>query len=540
VESVDDGTRSVWVTPFDDPPGGWKLPYPEPVQATEPSDLPGLSPAGGGYLRRFDPVGTPCFYWGRLDHEWDLSCQAFGFRLVPGICDAPGDLSLDGRNWTRPKDYVQFHEVVRAIVRHLVERYGDVTTTWTWSILNEPDLSFLFWRTGDWVDLQRFYDYASDAVLRTFEDCGYDSSKIHIGGLELAGVSGLDLRIDAFLSHCSPRPASGPDILAGNAAFGDPRLDGKRSARVERLCSAHQGRGAPLDFVSVHTYNGAEMAAAKLVHAKERALAIDPESFRDLSIHNFESVPTWVEIPDPGAAEAYLDNGYFASWIADVVRRRLQQAAGDSRFAFGESLLTVWGWTNKGFESRNDVVREIRVADRSGQGERSILVPMQAFHTVNLLSDMGDSFHVLPVTEVSGHVVSGFASTPGDGGEIRVLLYVHDTADTQSRSEDLLRVDLRIPAGEAGRHRVTRYAMDRRHNSHHDLALRFGERSGRDPSAAFDEDELEGLEERTALRGETTDAIPEADGPGAGLVLSLTVRLPVNGVCCLHIRPVRQ
>ena len=35
--------------------------------------MPGLFPPGGCYLRKFNPVGTPCFYWGRLDKEWDPS-----------------------------------------------------------------------------------------------------------------------------------------------------------------------------------------------------------------------------------------------------------------------------------------------------------------------------------------------------------------------------------------------------------------------------------------------------------------------------------
>lgn len=41
---------------------------------------------------------------------------------------------------------------------------------------------------------------------------------------------------------------------------------------------------APFDFLSIHTYNDSEMAAAKLIRAKEVALEIDSEYFETLAI----------------------------------------------------------------------------------------------------------------------------------------------------------------------------------------------------------------------------------------------------------------
>ena len=52
--------------------------------------------------------------------------------------------------------------------------------------------------------MQKFYDYTSDGILRAFEDSGYDSRKVFIGGLELGGVFGVNLKLNEFLSHCSP------------------------------------------------------------------------------------------------------------------------------------------------------------------------------------------------------------------------------------------------------------------------------------------------------------------------------------------------
>ena len=89
------------------------------------------------------------------------------------------------------------------------------------------------------------------AALRAFEDRGYDSNQVFIGGLEMAAAPRVGPLLREFLVHCSPR-AEGKGSLRENAAVADGRLDGKRSKRVEALCRSHDGMGAPCDFVSVH------------------------------------------------------------------------------------------------------------------------------------------------------------------------------------------------------------------------------------------------------------------------------------------------
>ena len=69
-----------------------------------------------------------------------------------------------------------------------------------------------------------------DGVLRAFEDRGYDSDKVVIGGLELGGIFGVNLRLNEFFIHCSPR-AEGKGAVLVNAAYADPRLAGRRSQR---------------------------------------------------------------------------------------------------------------------------------------------------------------------------------------------------------------------------------------------------------------------------------------------------------------------
>jgi len=261
--------RRVRVSRFDTPEAGWKIEYSRPLPEREDPDAPGLFPSGGCYLRKLRPAGTPHYYWGRIDKEWDIA-HRFGRRQVVNFNEAPGDLSIDGRNWTYPKDYVEHHRVVRAFTSHLIERYGDACLEYYWSVFNEPDLAAAFWRSGDWDELQRFYDYTSDAILRGFEDHGYDSDRVMVGGLEIGAIFGMHIErpvLQLFLSHCSPT-ATHQEALPGNAAYADQRLDGQRSRRVESLCRAHGGKGSPCDFISVHAYNASDVMAAKLRSGK--------------------------------------------------------------------------------------------------------------------------------------------------------------------------------------------------------------------------------------------------------------------------------
>ncbi len=474
VVTAHDQDRTVLVTGLAEPADGWKLEYPRPLPERENPDAPGLFPAGGCYLRKFRPCGTPMYYWGRLDKEWDLAVNECGRRISVNFADAPGDLSIDGRNWTTAKDYAELHEATRTIAGHVIDRYGDKSLTFVWSVFNEPDLGALFWRT-DWNELQTFYDYTVDAVLRAFEDRGYDSNRVFIGGLELGAVFGANIKVEEFLAHCSPRLQDVKGALELNAAFADKRLDGKRSKRVEDLCRANDGRGSPCDFVSIHAYNRSQVMADKLARAKEAALALDPEFYADLRINSHESTPNWQQPPDPAYGDSFLGNGYDSTWCADVAGRQLRRAAADPRYAGGETILTFWPWPNNNFRGGNDCVRALSVDDDgNGTGDRTVTIAMPILHFLGLLAEMGPEFHVLPEQTVGGHLVSGFASP--DGPLVRVLLFSHNMADTQSRSAANFDISLRLSGLSGARAKIDEYRFDKDHNSYYHRARELRDR----------------------------------------------------------------
>ena len=97
VVKADDRERSVLVTGLTAPAGGWKLAYARPLPTKEDPNAPGLFPPGGCHLIKFKPCGTPVYYWGRLDLEWDLDHRRFQRRVLPNFADCAGR-SVDRRS----------------------------------------------------------------------------------------------------------------------------------------------------------------------------------------------------------------------------------------------------------------------------------------------------------------------------------------------------------------------------------------------------------------------------------------------------------
>jgi hypothetical protein len=222
--------------------------------------------------------------------------------------------------------------------------------------------------------------------------------------------------------------------------------------------------------VSIHSYNRSVLMADKLIRAKEMALEIDPDYYAKLWINSHESCPDWMPPSDEAAADAYLGNGYFPGWCADVVHRQLARAERDPRYAYGESILTVWPPPSN-FAGLNAVSRILRCDDDGdGRSDREVTVPMPIFHALGLLSDLGDRYWVLPDRQAGGHAVSGFASRD-DRDVVRVLLFAHDARDTQSRSGATFDIALDLAAlTGSGRVSLREYGFDRDHNSPFRLA----------------------------------------------------------------------
>jgi xylan 1,4-beta-xylosidase len=175
-----------------------------------------------------DAHGNPVYSWTLLDRIFDAYAAAhvrpmveIGFmpealstRPEPYRVPFPGKIFEGGWSYP-PKDYKRWQELVQALTKHLVQRYGESEVqTWYWEVWNEPDIGY--WK-GTQEDYNRLYDFAV-AGVRSVLPSG------QVGGPATTGPrsSRAAAFLRAFLEHCA------------------------------RGTSAASGGAVPLDFISFH------------------------------------------------------------------------------------------------------------------------------------------------------------------------------------------------------------------------------------------------------------------------------------------------
>jgi xylan 1,4-beta-xylosidase len=201
----------------------------------------GIGIDGGTNVYHEDAEGRPVYDFTLLDQIVDVIANP---RSVPfvGLSFMPDDLSdreaaaasgpghlppealaaAQGQSWARidrlpPKDYHRWYDLVYAVVRHAVERYGQqAVASWYWDFWNEPDLPF-YWRASPEAFFKT-YDYAAAAVKAALPEA-------KIGGCGPADPRHPIFR--AFLEHC----ASGHNDCTGQT-------------------------GTPIDFITFHLKGG--------------------------------------------------------------------------------------------------------------------------------------------------------------------------------------------------------------------------------------------------------------------------------------------
>ncbi|HVQ93002.1 MAG TPA: hypothetical protein VMU51_18345 [Mycobacteriales bacterium] len=157
--------------------------------------------------------GEPVYDFAAVDRVYD-QVLAIGLRPVVELSFMPRDLAADptatvfsyGAIISPPRDWDRWADLIRTFTAHLVERYGlaEVRDRWSFEVWNEANLE-VFW-TGGLADYLRLYEVTARAV-----------KSVH-AGLRVGGPSSA--------------AAGWVDELLGHA--GDT--------------------GAPLDFISTHTY----------------------------------------------------------------------------------------------------------------------------------------------------------------------------------------------------------------------------------------------------------------------------------------------
>ncbi len=532
MRGVDERARVVKLDRLLTPPSSWILDYAGSHPPDNP-DTPDNFTLPLCYLRKLDPAGTPVYYWRRLDDEWDIVHGQHGRRVQVNFSYTPLDLARDPvpahpgghGSISPPKDWPQWHEFVRQVVFHLIDRYGAAALDFQYSFGNENNFS-IFW-SGTKDEFYETYDYTVNAVLTAFEDRGLDASRVQVGGIEAPSLGGVGWIRDALYhaSGAADRPGGG--IAEQNFVCADPRLEGKRAARLSSLCATWNGKGSPLDFVSIHEYEHASRAAADLTRIRDDALAMDPAFYDRLLVGSFEATPDWVPRPDPASERMYEGNGFFPAWCADWAHRLVERAATDPRYARHEAVLTVWPFDYNG-DGIASVTGLIRVdEDGDGDEDRIATIRKAVFNYLELLARMNRDLEALPSREIEGIRFGGLRS-PAPHVH-RILLHAHDPYDTESSEEVEFTASLALENVPWPAVTVRRWRVDRDHSSPYHAYQALPERGS---SGLYSPVEVAPLESADEL---VEDGPPrDLDAQGGGLALSVPVR--VNGVTFIEVR----
>jgi hypothetical protein len=525
VLSVSDSTGKIRVEKLATPAAQWTPGDPSSAPADDP-DTPDHFTHPLAALRKFSPSGTPVYYWTRLDDELDQHV-AHGRKPQLNPFSTPVDLCATGVTENasggvcenEPKDWVEWDGFIRTVVGHLIDRYGPQVLDWTYSIGNEPDLS-AYWKDSN--RFFRYYDYTANSILRAFEERGLDASRIRIGGVEMGIFTG---KLNDMLYHCSPGANNpNPTFVETNAVCLDPAFDGERAARVQAFCTGHGGKGCPLDYVSMHTYDPAAQAASKILSVRSSALSIDAAFYAGLDVHSHETTPDWMGARDPGWKEVFRWGGFFPTWGGDYFRRLLDAAIADPRKAGGQATVTGWPF-NYNFVGDASLAGFMRVdEDGDGDEDRVQAVASSFFRFAELSAWMSHDLRPLPTTTDAGAVVGGWRSVEPEAD--RFLLYAHDPLDVEARETLGWDVALQLTGLRNPGVAVTEYRIDRDHGARAALAA-LPDRGG---NGLFLPSEIEALlaSSRLAPLG------PPVCRTSTGGALTLSTRVLSQGVTYLE------
>jgi xylan 1,4-beta-xylosidase len=135
---------------------------------------------------REDKNGRPVYNWQYIDPLYDAMLD-MGIKPFVELSFMPQALASGSQtlfwwkgNVTPPKDYEKWNGLIRALVQHWVERYGEAeVASWYFEVWNEPNLKGAFF-TGDQADYFKMYENTARTIKAI-------SPKFRVGGPATAG-----------------------------------------------------------------------------------------------------------------------------------------------------------------------------------------------------------------------------------------------------------------------------------------------------------------------------------------------------------------
>ena len=123
-------------------------------------------------------------------------------------------------NTTPPKDYAQWRALVQALLRHLLERYGQDALAWPLEVWNEPNLPG-FWKGADKEEYFRLFSETIAAVKEV-------DSRFTVGGPAICGVKDVEWMQD-YMEYCHQNSLPLDFVTRHFYTFDDPEFVGRYS-----------------------------------------------------------------------------------------------------------------------------------------------------------------------------------------------------------------------------------------------------------------------------------------------------------------------
>lgn len=286
-------------------------------------------------------------------------------------------------NVTPPADYGQWEDLIHALTRHLVDRYGvEEVRTWFFEVWNEPNLRF-FW-DGSQEEYFKLYEHAARAIKRV-------DSRLRVGG----PATSINAWIPDMLEFC--RTSGAPlDFLSTHHYPTDDPLWRNNNLTIEEFFRQFG-----------HLMGHYERGVLRKMTEKARAQAGDMPLY-------YTEWNTSSMVPDPGHDEPYA-----AAMVAKTI-------ADNDGLVQGYSF---WTFTDL-FEEQGQFAAPFH----GGFGLQTIHgIPKPTYRVFELLHGLGD--WRLPVEGGEGSNVEVLAVR--DEAGLTLLAYNHNIPAGEIRTEEV-------------------------------------------------------------------------------------------------------
>lgn len=462
---------------------------------------------GSTNVYQVDKNGDPFYDFTLFDQIFDIVLKGNYIPIMhlgsmpDSLSSAPNTVRRTKENLIKypPKDYDKWHNLIYAIVKHCVDRYGkEIVAQWKWEVWNEPDITN-YWM-GTQEDYFKMYDYAAAAVKAALPEGQVGGNSV-TQDIKRGGPFLIN-----FVKHCM----SGINYKNGST-------------------------GSPLDFITFHL-KATNFAIYKLGNFSSEKLGNDIERFSPSLDFIKESAGTYLEqiaaIPGTAGIPVYVTEGdidiglnvtmyenpgveYRNTAYYPVFQCAFAKEMIDMSYRYPQNpikCLVLDGLFNPGY--------------RIFEGQRTLFsadeIEKPVFNSYRLLGKLGTKR--IRFESPEDPMVDGLATSIGNS--IQVMVYNYDQK-VNGRDSKIVNLSVVLPS--SGKYRLSHYRIDDNHSNAYTVWKSLGKPFNPDQSQLSQIKSRQGLE---LYEPEKVIKVKENK-------VVLTLKLPHHAVSLLVFEPAK-